>query len=261
MKSPPTHRGPLAPSWLPRHERRCIERALRKLFHRDVCSICSNPFKHNSQTAGGLDAHGNAVLVGECCMSRVAKIFVRGFYSNRNYDFLRPTNTEPSANTKLTDAQIADAIAAYRQAITATDKGLASAEQCGGFRATGVYLADYPWKSDDRDWFEQNPARAHRVREPFPGELEGIANLPTQYPVALFDEALGEIQVLMLIRQLERGKRLRAAISISADLLPLPDNEAFVHAMFEVAAGREVMPPNVEALNALVKKYAVEKSQ
>jgi hypothetical protein len=41
----------LAPSWLPRQQRRHVDRQLRRLLRRDVCSICGNTFKHNSRTA------------------------------------------------------------------------------------------------------------------------------------------------------------------------------------------------------------------
>ena len=61
-----------APSRLSRQQRRRLERALPKLFERNVCSFCGNSFPHNSATAGGFDAAGNVVLSGECCR-RVAR--------------------------------------------------------------------------------------------------------------------------------------------------------------------------------------------
>src|SRR5262245_57710592 len=123
------NRNPDHASRLSRQQRRRLERALRKLFDRNVCSFCGSSFKHNSQTAGGLDAQGNVVLAGECCISRVAKIFARGFYSNRNYDFLRPTKTKPSTNTEPTSEEIAAAIAAYQKAIAEADKVFDDAER------------------------------------------------------------------------------------------------------------------------------------
>jgi hypothetical protein len=42
---------------------------------------------------------------------------------------------------------------------------------------------------------------------------------------------------------------------LSIDLLPLPDDEAVAHALFEIAARREAIPPDDEALEALIKKY------
>jgi hypothetical protein len=239
-------RGPdqFAPSRLSRQQRRRLDRALRKLFRRNVCSFCGSSFKHNSHTAGGLDAQGNIVLTGECCISRVAKIFARGFYSNRKYDFLLPTNTKPSPNSEPTSEQIAGAIGAYQKAIAATDKALDAVERRGGgIRAPNVTVRDYPWKSDDRDWFERNQGRSHRARKPFPGEL---------------DE---EVAMIMLVRQVEPGRRIRAAVSCRADWMPLPDDEAAAHALFEVAMQREAVPPDRQALCALTKKYSVRGSQ
>jgi hypothetical protein len=63
----------LAPSWLPQQQRRRIDHQLRKLPHRDGCSFCGGPFKHNSGTAAGFDAQGNVALAGECCFDRLAE--------------------------------------------------------------------------------------------------------------------------------------------------------------------------------------------
>jgi hypothetical protein len=103
----------LAPSWLPRQQRRRLDRALRKLMRRNVCSFCGSSFKHNSRTAGGFDAQGNVVLAGECCTNSVAEIFVRGLYSDRKYDFLLPR--EPQSSIEPSNEQITEAIAAYQR--------------------------------------------------------------------------------------------------------------------------------------------------
>jgi hypothetical protein len=241
-----------APSRLSRQQRRRLDRALRKLFRHNVCSFCGSSFKHNSHTAGGLDAQGNVVLTGECCISRVAKIFAWGFYSNRKYDFLLPTNTEPSTNTEPTGEQIADAIAAYQKAIAATDKVLDGVERRGGVagRLPQANLLDYTWKRADRDWFERNQDRSHRVRAPFPGECDAeTANIPAGHAL------------IMLVRQVEPGSRIRAAVCCSVDLLPLSDDEAAAHALFEVAMQCEAVPPDREALCSLIKKYTVRGSR
>ena len=39
----------LAPSWLPRQQRRHIDRQLRRLMRPGTCSICGSPFRHNSR--------------------------------------------------------------------------------------------------------------------------------------------------------------------------------------------------------------------
>jgi len=213
-------------SRLSRQRRRRLERALPKLFERNVCSFCGNSFPHNSATAGGFDAVGNVVLSGECCVSRVAKIFTVGL--------------------ALTGEQIA---ATHQKAVA--DKILDDAEQHGGLgRPFGVNTTDSPWKDADREWFEQNPTRAHRVRSPFHGEADKeAANTPVGHAL------------VMLVRQLQPGRRLRAAVFLDANLLPLPNDEAVVHALFEAAIGREALPPDRQALSTLIKKYTMEPGQ
>jgi hypothetical protein len=236
---------------LSRQQRRRLERALPKLFERNVCSFCGSSFPHNSATAGGFDAAGNVVLTSECCVHRVAQIFVRGFYSNRNYDFLRPPNTKPSTNTEPTSQQIANAIALFQKAIAEADKALDGVERRGGGeRAPNVTLLDHPWKDDDRRWFERNTQRSHRVRMPFPGEADKEA---AEIPAG---DAL-----IMLVRQVEPGRRLRAAVTFDVGFLSLPDDEATAHALFEVAMEREAVPTNRQALCALAERYKGRQSQ
>jgi len=63
----------------------------------------------------------------------------------------------------------------------------------------------------------------------------------------------------MLIRQVEPGSRLRAVVDLSANFLPVPDDEATIHALFEVGMGREAVPHNREALRALAEKYTARR--
>jgi hypothetical protein len=244
MNRAPDH---LAPFRLSRQQRRRLDRALRKLFERNVCSFCGSSFPHNSQTAAGFDAHGNISLAGECCVTRVASIFARGFYSDRQYDFVRPPNTEPATSTEPTSEKITTAIALYQKAIAEADKALDGVERrVGGPRIRQINLLDYPWKRDDGDWFEQNPTRSHRIRWPFPGEADAeVANTPA-----------GTV-LMMIVRQVQPGVRRRAAVFIDAEFLPLPEDEAVVHALFEAVTGHEAMPADRSALYALAEKYSV----
>jgi len=151
-------RDQFAPSWLPRQQRRWIDRQLRALHRRGVCSLCGGSFKHNSQTATGFDAQGNVAVACECCIDRLAKIFAIGFYSDRQYDFLSPRSPASDGPPELPPERIVEAFAARAKAIAETDKLLADAEQRGGgIRAGTVVTRDYPWKSDDKLWFEQHP--------------------------------------------------------------------------------------------------------
>jgi hypothetical protein len=249
-------RPELAPSWLPRQQRRRVDRQLHKLLRRGTCSICDHPLKHNTRTASGLDANGNAVVAGECCIDRLAEIFALGFYSSRKYDFLQ--SSDAKSDTQPTNEQILNAIALWQEVIADAEKHFTDVERRGGgIRASEIVLLNHPWKTDDRDWFQHNPTRSHRARMPFPGELSGkfgeMAKLQVAH-VRIFNEH-AEIQVLMLVRQVAPGSRIRAAITINAGLLPLPDDEAVAHALFEVAARHEAAPPDSEALDALIKKY------
>jgi hypothetical protein len=211
---------------LSRQQRRRLDRALRKPFRQNKCSFCGGSFPHCSATAGGFDAHDNVVLAGECCVSKVAKIFAMGL------------------------TMTVDPIAAVQQKAT-VDKIFDNAERCGGLgRPSELNLADSPWKDADRKWFEQNSARSHRVRMPFSGEVdEAVASTP-----------VGTV-LMIIVRQVKPGYRYRAAVSVDTEFLPLPDDEATVHALLEVVTGREAMPPDRSALHALSKKYSVQGGQ
>jgi hypothetical protein len=235
----------LAPSWMPRQRRRRIDRELHRLLSLDTCSICKSPLKHNSRTASGLDAKGNAVVAGECCMSRVTEVFGLGLYcSQRQYDF--PTQGKSSQESKLTDEQILDAIALTQSIIADADKRLDGIERRGGIeRLSRINPFPSAWKDDDRNWFDGNPARTHRVRMPFPGEADDVAaTTPAGHAL------------IMLVRQVEPGSRIKATLYLNANLLPAPDNEAVAHALFEIAVGHEPMPRVGPALEALVEKYS-----
>jgi len=232
----------LAPSWLPRQQRRHVNRQLHKLLRHGTCSICGRPLNHHSRTTSGLDAQGNVVVAGECCRSRVAEVFGLGLYSDRQYDFMSPR--KPESNVQPTNDQIIDAIATYQKAIADADKQFTDVERRGGVKGVSkFFLLDYPWKTDDREWFAQNRGRSHRMRMPFPGELDGV-------------EIPAGRKVIMLVRQVEPGRRLRAAFDPDVVLLPgSPNDESFAHALFEVAVGREPVPPDVKTLDALIEKY------
>jgi hypothetical protein len=199
---------------------------LPKLFERNVCSFCGSSFPHASATAGGFDAAGNVVLSGECCVRRVAQIFTVGL--------------------ALTGEQIA---AAHQKATV--DKIREDAERHGGVgRPPEVNFVDSPWKDDDRDWFERNQKRTHRIRWPFPGEVdEEVASTPA-----------GTV-LMMIVRQVKPGYRYQAAVSVDVELLPIPDDEATAHALLEAAMGREHLSPDRSALYALSKKYSVQGGQ
>ena len=110
-----------------------------------------------------------------------------------------------------------------------------------------INLDDSPWKDDDTAWFEQNPGRSHRMRMPFACESDKeVAETRCGYGL------------IMLVRQVEPDCRVRARPYLRADLLPLPDDEATAHGLFEVAVRHEGMPADREALDALIAKYTID---
>jgi hypothetical protein len=239
MASSTDRRTPeLAPRWLPRAQRRYVDRELRKLHHRGVCSLCGGAFRHAQANATGFDAQGNVALACEGCLGRLAEIFGMGLYlSSSGYEVPRERSAEAFA------AHVAD-----------TDQLLADIERRGGvgagMHASRLNRAATPWIIDDDNWFERNPSRSHRARMPLPGECdEKIATAPAG------------TALVILVRQVEPGTRIRAGNFLGTNFLPVPDDEATVHMWFEVAMQREPVPPDDEALRALIEKYKMESRQ
>jgi hypothetical protein len=102
----------------------------------------------------------------------------------------------------------------------------------------------YPGQGDDQNWFQRNRARRHRLREPFPGEVDdALASTP-------HDRAC-----LIIVRQHLQGVEMRAGFYFHYDLLPIPDDEIIATILFEVAEGREAEPKSANAFKALMRKY------
>ena len=223
MASSTDRRTPeLAPPWLSRAQRRYVDRELRKLHHRGVCSLCGGAFRHGGPTATGF-VQGDVAVACEHCLGRLTEVFAMGLYLERS----------------------AEAFAAH---IAEADKLLADIERRGGvgdgLHASRINFSATPWIADDDDWFAKNPSRSHRVRVPFPGECdEKIAMAPPG------------TALIILVRQVKPSTRLRVGAVLDTCFLPVPDDEAIAHMWFEVAMGRETVPRNDEALRMLVKKY------
>jgi hypothetical protein len=231
-----------------RQRRRHIERRLRKLMKRhDTCSICGQALPHNSRTIGGLDARGELALVGECCAHHIREIIL----AVHDYDFFPRPGKGKGGRKADSPEQIVKAIAAYQAAVAGADKELEGIELRGGMTASmpraQFSVLDHPWKDDDRQWFEQHPSRAHRVRLPFAGEIDD-AKASVEVP-------LGH-ELLLAVRQVEPGKRLRVGFFADSTLIPMPDDEGLAHTLFEIATRHEDVPRSGEALNALIDKYS-----
>jgi hypothetical protein len=237
MRSPPI-------ASLPQRERERIVRELLRLERSNNCSVCGSPLKHNSRTVGGLDQQGRIELAGQCCFDRVIQAVNYGNYFTRQYDF-RPA-VDPN---NLTLEQAAAASKAFQEKVERIDKELEDIERHSGTRlaaVTKVYLNDYLWTVDDELWFERNRERSHRVRLPFPSEFDAYA------------ASSAEHELVVLVRQITR---LTVALSIPIEWLPVPNDEAVGHCLFEIAVGNEEMPPDGKALSALIDKYVVREGE
>jgi hypothetical protein len=221
----------LAPPWLSRAQRRYVDRELRKLHHRGVCSLCGGAFRHAQANATGFDVQGNVALACEGCLGRLTEIFAMGLY--------------------LPLERSAEAFAAH---IADTDQLLADIERRGGIgagmRVSKVNFSTTPWIADDDDWFAKNPSRSHRARTPLPGEADKETA-----------EAPPGTALVILVRQIKLGTRLRVGHILGTNFLPVPDDEATIHALFEMAMGRETVPHDDESLRVLIEKYKMESRQ
>jgi hypothetical protein len=77
-----------------------------------------------------------------------------------------------------------------------------------------------PWKTDDAKWFKKNLSRSHRIRPAFPKEPQ--AEGAPKHHVSL-----------MLVRQVEHGNRVKLPLAIHQDLLPVPDSDPLLRALFD----------------------------
>jgi hypothetical protein len=183
---------------LTRAARRRLERAVEKLLGADDCTLCGRPLPSGGMTRGGATADGTPAVVGECCAARLAHVVGGGVYLAHD-----------------------DPVAAY--AALAAD----TAERAGlGGRSVMISVADEPWKCDDRAWFEVHPDRAHRLRPMATGEAPTLLCDPPVLPPRHAWQ--------VLVRQVEPGRRVRIAFGRNLDC-PIPDAEAIVHALFDLA--------------------------
>jgi hypothetical protein len=71
-------------------------------------------------------------------------------------------------------------------------------------------------------------------------------------PIALDDEIEREFQAFRQEVCKPSPARLRAVVCLNADLLPMPDEKAVAHALLKAAARREPVPPDRQAVCALI---------
>ncbi|HXI08866.1 MAG: hypothetical protein ACRC1G_12460 [Bradyrhizobium sp.] len=231
--------------------RRRVERQITGLMAEDGdrCSECKTPFPHNSRTFGGVTAGGSAALVGECCRSKLKETVLSGVYVDNRYQGLPFGVGDNQRQAPLTSDEISQEIDAMQQTFKGIDQKTESIKAKGGVtgKRTQLNTADSVWKDDDAQWFKANRSRAHRLRAPFPGELEGRPESKAPAPAG------HEYQ--MLVRQIESGVRLRLVFCRNVGV-SLPDAEPLIHALFDVVAASEGGVVSSAQVAELAMRYA-----
>lgn len=237
------------PPGLNRHARRRLDRELSRLMTLDRCSFCSEIFPHNGKSTGGVDQGGHAVLACEACADNVTVVTGSGLKvsGGRNYDFFGRGNGDgPPLQSR---EEVEDLVATLQRAVAEADRQVEKVAKFSGAGAPlAIGLLDTVWKTDDRVWFEEHPARSHRLRLPFPGEITKKITVPEGH------------ELWLVVRQVEPGSRIKVGIFLNKEVLPIPDVEAIHHALFDIAIeGSNVPNPapiNSDQLFALVERYS-----
>jgi hypothetical protein len=95
-------------------------------------------------------------------------------------------------------------------------------------------VTDAPWKTADAEWFKRHPDRTHHARAPMKGEaaMFGVDTPPG-------------MELTILVRQLEPGRRVRSAFFKPTDL-PIPDVEPLAHALMDLSLRPRVTNEAIE---------------
>ena len=229
--------------------RRCatnrLHRAIENLIKSDgdFCTVCRARFEHNCRTFGGETAAGAAAVVGDCCVGKLRLIVTSGVYLARDYDFF-PKPKGGGKSGACTIEQIEKAISATQQAVRDADQQIGDAARRGGVpKLNQINILDAAWKDADRAWFEQHPTRSHRIRPAHPGEAADVA----------WHTAPEGCVLVVVVRQVEPGLRIKQKFFFHEELWPAPDDETIAHALFDLNARGE--PVGRDALQALAASY------
>ena len=171
-----------------------------------------------------------------------------GVYLARSYDFLRERGGKSSAAKSYTVEQIDKAISTTQQAVRDADEQIGDAVRLGGVdKLQRFNVLDQPWKADDAEWFARHPDRSHRIRLAHPGEAADVAR----------HAAPEDCVLIMLLRQVAPGSRIKTGFFLVEALWPAPDDEAFAHAFFDlVVRGKPVGRDELLALAAVYEGAA-----
>ena len=220
----------------------------RRILKKNKCSFCQKEFEHNKRTFLGY-VGDTAKVACEGCLGQLSSVTAMGLYTERKYDFFDKKSQKGGSKQSYTVEEVTDVVSALQKTISATDEMAQDAQRAGGLPKTlEVSVLEHPWKDDDRAWFEQHPDCSHRARAPYPGEADKQRN-----------NAPDQCELIILVRQIEPGKRIKTAIYIYKRLLPVPDYEPLVHALFDTAVESmktgKTGPINKAKLFSLIERY------
>jgi hypothetical protein len=236
--------------------RRRLEKFLRQGDARERCSICQDSFAHNVRTYSGIAVGGALARVGECCLSRLKEVYFVGVFIRDKHGLYGGVPAQqPDKDKNYSAEETANQIARLQKAIETIDEEVGDLEglaKRGGVKKVRFAgLADTPWKAADAEWFEQHPDRSHRMRLAMDGEAEALG-------FGLNESAPDGCRPIVLVRQIEPGKRMRFGLFMPAALMPIPESEALAHAFCDIASrdGGTGKPITKAEVMTLYQRYA-----
>lgn len=241
-----------------RSERRRFDKEFPKALKKagDACGICRKPLPHNSRTFGGVLPSGHAALAGECCQDQLDVVMGSGIYINQNtdaiLDAIGQVSGEPGGQI------VSDALEASKRlqsGIGSLDQMVDRAKRLAGVTGPvhGISLEDTPWKTEDAQWFKDNPTRSHRMRPMSSGEQKTL-------PAHMKDTDVPDgHRWEILVRHIKEGERVRTAFCRNT-LMDIPDEESMIHAIFDtVSRPHRAGAITVEEIATLAERYRMPK--
>jgi len=234
-----------------RSDRRRFESEFKTMLKKfgDNCSICKMPLQHNVKTFGGVTIENKTALTADCCKEKLVSILREGVYLTKNFDSI--PNFPPQSHKVLdveNPSEIVNSIQAHFDKLEGVAENLMARAGVTSSRHE-VCVSDNAWKSDDAEWFKNNPSRSHRLRRVFVDELSALPKDITQR------EMSNEYRLDILVRQISPGQRARLPIWLYS-AIDVPDDEAVIHAIFDLASKKgRVSEITLDEIQKMAKEY------